>query len=67
MLIHQEDITIIDIMAPNIEALVYIKQRLTDLKGEVYNNIIIGDFLTYYQGNTNQKHNEIPSHTCQNG
>ena len=23
--------------------------------------------ITHYQGNTNQNHNEIPPHTCQNG
>ena len=23
--------------------------------------------ITHHQGNTNQNHNEIPPHTCQNG
>ena len=30
----QEDITIIDIYAPNIGALQYVRQRLTSMKGE---------------------------------
>lgn len=43
--IHQEDITIINIDAPNIEAPKYVKQILIDLKGEVDNStIIVGDF-----------------------
>ena len=45
--ISQEDITIINIYAPNIGAPKCIKQILTDLKGEIDNNpIIVGDFNT---------------------
>ena len=43
----QEDITIINIYAPNIGAPQYVRQMLTSMKGEVYNNtIIVGDFNT---------------------
>ena len=41
MIINQEDITIINIYAPNIEASKYIKQLLTDLKGQTNRNMII--------------------------
>ena len=44
---NQEDITIINICAPNIEAPQYVRQRLTSMKGEINNNtIIVGDFNT---------------------
>ena len=43
----QEDITIINIYAPNIGALQYVRQMLTNMKGEINNNtIIVGDFNT---------------------
>ena len=35
--IQEEDITIVNIYAPNIEALQYIRQTLTDIKGEIDN------------------------------
>jgi len=45
--IQEEDITIINIYAPNIGALQYIKQMLTSMKGEIKSNtIILGDFNT---------------------
>ena len=45
--IHREVITLVYICAPNIGAPKYIKQILTDLKGEINGNtIIIGDFNT---------------------
>ena len=45
-LIQEEDITIINIYAPNI-ALQYVRQMLTSMKGEINNNtIIVGDFNT---------------------
>ena len=43
--IQEEDITIINIYAPNIGAPQYIRQILTDLKGEI-DRIIVGDFNT---------------------
>ena len=43
----QEDITIINIYAPNIGALQYVRQMLTSMKGEINSNTIIeGDFNT---------------------
>ena len=36
--IQEEDITIINIYAPNIEAPQYVRQMLTSMKGEVNNN-----------------------------
>jgi len=45
--IQEEDITIINIYAPNIGALRYVRQMLTSIKGEINNNtIIVGDFIT---------------------
>ena len=45
--IQEEDITIINIYAPNIGAQQYVKQMLTSMKGEINNNtIIVGDFNT---------------------
>ena len=43
--IQEEDITIINIYAPNISAPQHIRQILRDIKGEIESNtIIIGDF-----------------------
>ena len=45
--IQEEDITIINIYAPNVGAPQYIRQRLTATKGEIDSNtIIVGDFNT---------------------
>ena len=45
--IQEEDITTINIYAPNIEALQYVRQMPTSMKGEINNNkIIVGDFNT---------------------
>ena len=45
--IQEEDITIINIYAPNIGAPQYIRQTLTDIKGEIESNtIIVGDCNT---------------------
>ena len=45
--IQEEDITIVNIYAPNIGAPQYIRQTLTDIKGEIDSNtIIVGDFNT---------------------
>ena len=60
--IQEEDITIINIYAPNIGALQYIRQMLTSMKGEINNNtIIVGDFntpLTPMDRSTKQKINK---------
>ena len=43
----QEEITIINIYAPNIGALQYVRQMLKSMKGEINNNTItVGDFNT---------------------
>ena len=45
--IQEEDITIVNIYAPNIGAAQYIRQTLTVMKGETDGNkIIVGDFST---------------------
>ena len=45
--IQEEDITIVNIYAPNIGAPQYIRQMLTTIKGEIDSNtIILGDFNT---------------------
>ena len=59
--VQQEDITIVNICAPNIEAPQYIRQTLTDIKGEIDSNtIIVGDFnmsLTPMDRSSKQKIN----------
>ena len=46
-LIQEENITIVNIYAPNIGAPQYIRQMLTAIKGETDSNtIIVGDFNT---------------------
>ena len=45
--IQEDDIAVINIYAPNIVALQYVRQMLTSMKGEINNNtIIVGDFNT---------------------
>ena len=45
--IQEEDITIINIYAPQIGEPQYIRQTLTDIKGEIVSStIIVGDFKT---------------------
>ena len=45
--IQEEDITIINIYAPNIGAPQYVRQMLTSMKGDINNStIIVGDFNT---------------------
>ena len=60
--IQEEDITIINIYAPNIGASQYIRQMLTSMKGEINNNtIVVGDFntpLTPMDRSTKQKINK---------
>ena len=58
----KEDIIIINIYAPNIGALQYVRQMLTCMKGEINRNmIIVGDFntpLTPMDRSTKQKINK---------
>ena len=60
--IQEEDITIINIYAPNIGAPQYVRQMLTSMKEEINSNIIIvGDFntpLTTMDRSTKQKINK---------
>lgn len=43
--IHQQDVTIVNIITPNIQALKCIRQILTDIKGEIDNKtLIVEDF-----------------------
>ena len=60
--IQEEDITTINIFAPNIGAPQYIRQMLTSTKGEINSNtIIVGDFntpLTPMDRSTKQKINK---------
>ena len=45
--IQEDDVTIINIYAPNIEAPQYVRPMLTSMKGEIKSNtIIVGDFNT---------------------
>ena len=44
--IQEEDITIINIYAPNIGVPQHIRQMLTIIKGEIDSNTIVGDFNT---------------------
>ena len=45
--IQEEDITVVNIYAPNIGAPQYIRQTLTDIKGEIDSNtVIVRDFNT---------------------
>ena len=62
--LQQEDITLINIYAPNTGAPKYIKQLLTKLKGDINNNIIIvGDLNTLltpmYRSTRQKAHKEI--------
>ena len=61
-LIQEEDITIINIYAPNIGAPQYVRQLLRNMKGKINNNaIIVDDFnipLTPMDRSTKQKINK---------
>ena len=60
--IQEEDITIINIYAPNIGTLQYVRQMLTSMKEEINSNtIVVGDFntpLTMMDRSTKQKINK---------
>ena len=60
--VQEEDITIINIYAPNIGEPQYVRQMLTNIKGEINNNtIIVGDFnipLTPMNRSSKQKISE---------
>ena len=48
--IQEEDIRIINIYAPNIGAPQYVRQMLTNMKGEINSNTIIARDLTHTYG-----------------
>ena len=60
--IQEEDITVINIYAPNRGSPQYVRQMLTSVKGEINSNtIIVGDFntlLTPMDRSTKQKINK---------
>ena len=62
--VQEEDITIVNIYAPNIGAPQYIRQTLTDIKGETDSNtIIVGDFNPHsHQWTDNQNRKLIRKH-----
>ena len=58
--IQEEDITIINIYAPNIRAKQYVRQMLTSMKGEINNNtIIVGDLIPYSHPWTDQLNRKL--------
>ena len=68
--IQEEDITIINIYAPNIGAPQYVRQMLTSMKVEINNStIIVRDFnipLTSMDRSTKQKINKETQKGCIN-
>ena len=62
--IQEEDIAIVNIYAPNTGAPQYIRQTLTDIKGETDSNtIIVGDFNTHsHQWTDHQNRKLIRKH-----
>ena len=55
---QEEDITIVNIYASNIGAPQYIRQILTDLKGEI-DRIIVGDFNSPSQEQTEHQNRKL--------
>ena len=51
----QEDITIINIYAPNTGALQYVRQMLTTIKGEINSNAIIVDHFHQWTHHPDRK------------
>ena len=59
--IKEEDVTIVNIYAPNVGAPQYTRQTVTNIKGEINSNTIIGDFnipLTPMDRSSKQKINK---------
>ena len=53
---QEEDIIIVNIYTPNIGAPQYIRQTLTDTKGEIDSNTrIVGDFNTQWTDHQNRR------------
>ena len=65
--IQEEGITIVNIYAPNIGTPQYIRQALTDIKGEIQSTTIVGDFntpLTPMDRSSKQKINKEAQALC---
>ena len=66
--IQEEDVTIVNIYAPNIGAPQYIRQTLMDIKGEMdHNTIMVGVFntpLTPMDRSSKQKFNKETCIKC---
>ena len=63
--IQEEDITIVNIYAPNIAVPQYIRQTVTDIKGETDSNtIILGDFNTLLIPMDRSLKQKINKETC---
>ena len=62
--IQEEDITIVNIYAPNTGAPQYIRQTLPDIKGEIDSKtVIVGDFNTHtHQPTDHQNRKSIKKH-----
>ena len=66
--IQEEDIILVNIHTPNVGASKYIKQMLTDIKGDIDGNTIINTSLTSMDRFSRQKSNnatEIPNDTME--
>ena len=57
--IQEEDITIVNIYAPNIGAPQYIRQTLTDIKEKLTITIIVGDFNTHSHQCTDNQNRKL--------
>ena len=63
--IQEEDITIVNIHALNIGAPQYIRQTLTDIKGEIDSNtIVVGNFNTQLTPMDRSSKQKINKETC---
>ena len=63
--IQEEDITIVNIYSPNIGAPQYVRQTLTDIKGEIDSNtMIVGDFNTPLTPMDRSSKQKINKETC---
>ena len=60
--IQEEDITIVNICAPNKRVPQYLRQTLTDIKGEIDSNrMIVGDFDTHLHQWTDHQNRKLTS------
>ena len=60
---QEEDITIINIYTTNTRALLFVRQILTGIKGEIDSNtIIVGDFTSHFHHWTDHPDRSIRKH-----